>query len=89
MTYHTTKDGDEIPLNKLSDRHLINIIKLIERRARQGITVFAGGGDSPDDFWYDEERLKGLDALEEMNYFDYMDEYNRRGLIPAAGLKNE
>ena len=79
MTYHTTKDGEEIPLDKLSDSHLTNILRMMERRAAEGIKIRSGGG-GPDcsDMWYDEEHLKGNDALEEMNYFDYLGEYSRR-----------
>ena len=75
---HTTKGGQKIPLNKLEDSHLQNIINLIERKAKEGIIVRYGGGSKPDDFWYDEDHLYGEEALNKMHYYEYIEERERR-----------
>lgn len=75
MRIHTTKDGKKI---KLTGSHLAATIRMLERKASEGITVCMGGGSCPDEFWYDEERLEGKDALEHMGYAAYVKERNRR-----------
>lgn len=78
MKIHKTKDGKIIPLNELELDHLKNIIKFIERKAKEGITVSIGGGVDLDDFWYDEDFYEGDKALEYLNYKDYVDELEKR-----------
>ena len=39
MTYWTTKYGERIPIEELSDGHLDNIIRFIERKAEEGIII--------------------------------------------------
>ena len=78
MRIHTTKDGTKIKLCDMTDSHLAATIRLLERKASEGITVCMGGGSCPDEFWYDEERLYGEDALEHMGYDDYVKERDRR-----------
>lgn len=78
MRIHTTKDGTKIKLRDMTDSHLAATIRLLERKASEGITVCMGGGSCPDEFWYDEYRLEGKDALEHLGYADYIKERDRR-----------
>lgn len=80
---HTTKDGKKIPLDKIEDGHLANIISLLQRKAKEGIKVRYGGGTSPDDMWYDEDILTGEDALMRLHYYEYLNEQARREKIKA------
>jgi len=75
---HVTEDGRKIRLEDLSDLHLANIIKCIERKAAKGFIVRNGGGRDPEEYWYDEEELSGVDALEYLNYSEYVGERERR-----------
>jgi len=76
---HTTKDGKQISLEMLSDDHLVNIIRWIERRAQEGITVCTGGwGSYSDDMWGDCEIYYDKEALELTRYDLYMQELRRR-----------
>jgi hypothetical protein len=70
---HTTKDGERIPLSQLENRHLINIIKFIKRRAEGGVDKFGGVFGN-----IEEDMLYGLEALEYLNYDIYVNELERR-----------
>ncbi|QGH72888.1 MAG: hypothetical protein [Podoviridae sp. ctrTa16] len=77
--YHQTKDGRRILLSDLEDSHLKNIIAMIERKAKEGITIIiAGGGVGADDIWYDEDTIFGKEALERLNYKHYINELKKR-----------
>lgn len=78
MKIHTTRDGTKIKLRDMTDSHLENTIRMLERKASEGITVCMGGGSCPDEFWYDEERLTGKAALKLMGYAAYVKERDRR-----------
>lgn len=78
MKFHKTKDCKKIKLADLETSHLENIIKWIERKAKEGLTVGMGGGSCVEDMWYDEETLYGKKAKKEMNYKDYISELERR-----------
>ena len=81
---HITKNGDAIALNKLEDSHLQNIIRLLERKAKEGVKVRYGGGSSADDIWYDEDMLYGEEALKHLHYGEYVAEQKRRLTKRAA-----
>ena len=62
----------------MSDLHLANIIRGIEKKAAEGVLARRGGGWDIEDYWYDEEELFGVDALEYLNYSEYVGERERR-----------
>ena len=79
MKFHKTKDGKKILLSDLELSHLENIIKWIEKKAIDGLTIRHGGsGNCAEDMWYDEDTLYGKKAKKEMNYKDYISELERR-----------
>ena len=78
MKYHTDKNGNKTLLKDLGTSHLINIIKLIERKAKEGIIERHGGGFDALDIWYEEDHISGKEALESMNYDDYVTELKSR-----------
>lgn len=75
---HVTKDGEKIKLCKMTDSHLDATIRLFERRAKEGITVGTGGGSCAEDMFYDEDTLYGEEALEVLEYDEYVKERDRR-----------
>ena len=77
---HITKDGDRIPLRKLSDTHLQNIIKLILKKSKEGITIIDGGGTDALEIWYDEYTIIRESVLQKLNYKEYTKERDRRKL---------
>lgn len=77
---HVTKDGKQMDIRDMSDDHLLNMIKLIKRKAKEGVVLAFGGGSSPDDFYYEEEQYLGRDVKEMMRYKKYKKEAKRRGL---------
>lgn len=78
---HKTFDGREIPIKKLSNGHLKNIIAFLERKAKEGVCVRYGAGSSAEDMWMEEEVLKGEPALRYLNYYLYKAEWNLRERI--------
>ena len=79
--YHTMKNGKEIPIADMDDNHLINTIKWIERKAKNGFNYYFGGGWDSDSFWGDFIEFKGVSALKELNYNNYLKEALKRDLI--------
>jgi hypothetical protein len=76
---HVTRDGEIIPLRNLTDSHLVNIIKYIKRRAKEGICVVSACyGVDMMDMDFIEEVFHGQNALDIMNYDAYINELNRR-----------
>ena len=76
---HVTKDGRIIPLKDISLNHLINIIKYIERRAKEGVCVVSAYyGVDMMDMDFNDEVLYGQKALDIMNYDAYVNELKRR-----------
>jgi hypothetical protein len=78
MKFHKTKDGKIIKLADLETTHLENILKWIERKAKEGLTVRMGGGRSVEDMWYDEETYYGKNAKSQLNFSVYKAELERR-----------
>ena len=82
MKFHRTKDGKNIKLADLEFSHLENILKLIERKAKEGVTVKnGGGGPTAEDMWYDEETYYGKKAKRLLNFYDYKTEFKSREKI--------
>ena len=77
--YHETADGKFIKLEDLKDDHLNNIIKMIERKAKEGISIMTGGGHGDiEQMWSDIEELDGDEVLDHFNYRKYKKEQKRR-----------
>jgi hypothetical protein len=81
MKFHKTKDGRKIKLEDLETSHLENILKWIERKAKEGLTVRMGGGSCAEDIWYDEDTYYGEKAKRQLNFYDYQSELNKRQAI--------
>jgi hypothetical protein len=76
---HKTKDGRYIPLDKLEDSHLLNILKFYKRRAKEGIKIFNNFSSGSDNMsLLDFETLYGEAALEALNYYAYEEEAKLR-----------
>ena len=87
MKYHVTKEGKKIKLTDLELSHLENILKWIERRAKEGLTVRMGGGSCAEDMWYDEKTYYGEEAKSQLNFSDYNAEFERRILANKISSK--
>ncbi len=73
---HITKDGQQIPISKLTDKHLQNILRWHHRLAEEGRTVIVSDGD----VYCDEIELKGADMLSYLKHHLYVKEAARRGI---------
>jgi hypothetical protein len=79
MKYHTDKNGNKTLIKDLETSHLKNIIKYIERRAKEGIVLrYGGGGPDVEDMWYDEDHLFDEEAKSYLNYNTYLNELKSR-----------
>ena len=78
IKYHETKTGALIKLTELKMSHLQNILKWIERKAKEGLTIRVGGGHDAESMYYDEWDIFGDEAKEYLNYSSYEDELKRR-----------
>ena len=78
-----TKNNEEIPFNELEDSHLLNIIKYIRQKAKEGIQIVSAFGyDGDDDFMSgDIEELYGKDVLKYYDYNELFKEARKRKLI--------
>ena len=77
-----TKDGTEIKLRDLELSHLKNILRWIDRKADEGLTIRRGGGGvDVDSLWYSEDTYYGEDARRELNYYSYKSELSRREIF--------
>jgi hypothetical protein len=80
---HTMKDGKQIALIDMSDKHLLATLAMIDRKAKAGVVIQSGGilfcHDEP---WYEQHTAYGAEALDAMNAAEYAKEAVRRGLTP-------
>lgn len=78
---HVSSDGTRTKIKDMSNRHLLNTVRWIERQAQTGHRFVPGGGSDPDEMWLDEEVLFGAEALEFLRYNVYVAEARRRELM--------
>lgn len=78
---HETRDGTQIPIAEMSNKHLLNTIKLHERRAKEGIETYYCVGTCGEDFDCDYETAYGKEALKILKHKYYIREAKKRGLI--------
>ena len=71
MDMHRTRDGKLIPISQMTDAHLRSVIKLIDRKAEEGVERVTGdmfGGDQECEvdeiFGYDVRRFMGRAVYE-------------------------
>ena len=81
MEYHKTKEGKKIKLTELKTDHLINIIAVHKRMAKEGLTFGSGGGSDPDSFYYDEDTFYDEEALDYLETKEYEKELERRNKL--------
>ena len=77
-----TEAGKNIEYKNLKDDHLLNILKWIDRRAENGMTLRSGGGTGwdGDDIWYDEFLIEGDEVFERYDYKGLINEAKKRKL---------
>ena len=75
-----TKNNIRIKYKDLKNNHLLNILKFIEQKAKEGLMIRTGGGMCPDDFWYDEYEIIDEEVLEHFNYKELLKEAKKRKL---------
>lgn len=65
-----TKDGKEIEFNKLEDSHLLNILKFIKKRAKDGVEIVSSYGyeDDNDFMTGDVDVIYGKEVEDKMGY---------------------
>jgi len=77
-----TKGGKEIPYRELSDEHLLNILKYIERLSKEGYKKEILNWEAGFDYPIPEiVTLYGKDVFEELDYYELRKEAERRGLL--------
>lgn len=75
---HTTKDGEQIPLKKLTTTHLSYIIAHNKKRAKEGVDIICGSVGFWDEPFADFHRVYGESALDALNHEEYEKELKRR-----------
>ena len=77
MDMHRTRDGKLIPISQMTDAHLRNMIKLIDRKAEEGVELV--NGDMFDgDPECEVDEIFGADVRRYMNHAIYVAELKRR-----------
>ncbi len=74
---HTTKDGVDIALKDMSDRHLTNLLNIMRRKSVDGVLIRWGCMDY-DCVDYDEYMIFGDEVLQMINYYEYFNELKGR-----------
>lgn len=77
---HRTRNGEIIDFKDIETDHLANIVRMIERKSREGLVVIEGGGYDAESFWAEECTLWGEEALQYLRYDAYLDELSKRKL---------
>ena len=78
--FHIDKNGVKMKISELTDSHLINIIKMIKRKSKEGLFFGFGCGSEPESFHYDFEEYYGDEVKEKLNYKSYKKEAKKRNL---------
>jgi len=80
--YWETANGEEVAYEKLEDNHLLNILRFIEKKAEEGITLSYGGGAwDIDDLWFEEEHLSGQKVKDHFDFKNLAKEALKRGIL--------
>ena len=77
--YHKTRNGEFILLSEMTDNHLLNTIKMMQRIAKEGKIIIYKNNDIWDN--YEEEIYDSEEMLNCMRYDLYINEAEKRGLI--------
>jgi hypothetical protein len=90
---HKCKDGKIVDIRgihkdypKMEDSHLLNTIKFIENKAKQGVVISYGGGINAEDMWYDEETLSYKKGLKHLGYKHYVNEAIKRKICTITNV---
>ena len=89
MKVWITKDETEIRYKDLEDSHLLNILKFIEKKAKEGIEQGVYGYEPDDDFMSGD--IWVINGREVKDYYDYSGlkrEAKKRGLTPLQSFNN-
>lgn len=83
MKYWETGNGDAIPYSKLKDDHLQNILKFIEKRAKEGVevTINCGYCDDDDYITYESYTMYGKDVEEHFDLKGLQREAKKRNML--------
>ena len=83
MKTWTTEKGEVIAYKDLSDSHLLNILKFIKRRSKEGVNKYYDFGYcGDDDFMSGEvETIYGKEVLKQLDYIGLRKEAIKRKLV--------
>lgn len=78
--YHTTKDGKKMLISDMETSHLNAMVKFIERKAEEGVTMVYGSAYGICNQDCDVEQIFGSDVLDQFGYRSYLKELKSRGV---------